>query len=128
MDRAEAVAIALERDGGCCVRDWLSPCVGPLDGDEGVRRSQGGDPCNPDDVQILCRSAHTLFDNMMPKAKKILGLAGQQNLEWEQFLFYQETPQASWDDYVEAWRRTVVAEYQYMLGMGKKPQTRYRPD
>lgn len=127
MNREQAKKIVFERDQGCVATECHSPCMGPLDMDEGVKRSQGSDPTDPNQGQTLCRSVHTLFDNVMPKAKKILGYGGQENLEWEKFLFYQETPNADWDAYRESWRRCVFAEYAYMIGQGNKPETRYHP-
>ncbi len=128
MERKQAVQIALERDGGCICRHWSKvKCQGPLDGDEGVRRSQGGDPCDPEQVQTLCRLHHTGLDNIMPRAKKILGLAGEDNLEFERFTFYYETPQGDFEAYQESWRRCFDAELRYAIGSGPKPTKRYTP-
>lgn len=129
MNRTEALKIALERDGGCVVRHWSKvKCQGPLDGDEPVRRSQGGNPCDPNQIQILCRLHHTMFDNVMPEAKKILGYAGHHNLEFAEFQFYHETPDGNFDAYQESWRRSYDAECAYSIGQGQKPQSRYRPE
>ena len=129
MNRKEAVQVALERDGGCVCRTWSTyPCRGQLEGDEPVRRSQGGNPNDPNQIQILCHAHHQLKDNVMRKGAKVLGLSGKDAQEWEKFLFWQETPDASWDDYVEAWRRAWNSEYAYMIGKGNKPTSRYKPD
>lgn len=127
--REKAVAQALERDGGCICRHWSTvKCEGPLDGDEAVRRSQGGDPYDWEQIQMLCRMHHTMFDNVMPRAKKILGYAGKENLAWEQFVFYQETPQGDWEAYQESWKRSFDAETAYSVGQGQKPAIRYKPE
>jgi len=129
MDRKEAVQIALERDGGCVCRDWSSyPCQGQLEGDEPVRRSQGGDPLDPDQIQTLCHAHHQLKDNVMRKGAKVLGLNGKAAQDWERFVFFQETPNGDFDEYCEAWLKAWNSEYAYMIGVAGKPSTRYKPD
>ena len=56
--------------------DWLVCwedrfCSGPLDGHEPRHRSQGGDPTNPDEVQLICRHHHDFVHNWPLLAKAL---------------------------------------------------------
>ena len=56
-DRKRAIAIATERQHGRCAGlDLLQAhvCHGPLVGHEPLKRSRGGDACDPDEVMMVC--------------------------------------------------------------------------
>lgn len=64
-ERRKTLAVVFERDGGCVMRPGGShyapqapACGGFYDGHEPLRRSQGGDPLDPDQVVTLCRRHH----------------------------------------------------------------------
>jgi hypothetical protein len=44
-------------------------CSGPLDGHEPKHRSQGGDPTNPDEIQLVCRTHHDFCHDHPIEAK-----------------------------------------------------------
>lgn len=59
--RAEAVHAAGDRDGWRCAARTLVAevvCDGGLDGHEPLTRARGGDPLNPDHIELICRAHH----------------------------------------------------------------------
>lgn len=59
--RREAIRIAGERDGWRCVAERLVvdvACDGGLDAHEPLTRARGGDPLNPDHIELICRAHH----------------------------------------------------------------------
>lgn len=112
----------LLRDKTCVCDRWSKvPCKywdGP-DYDHIVSRGRGGSLTDPDNIQLLCRADHNLKTSVLPQIASILGLNGQQALEFEQLTFAFGNPNGIWDEYVEASRKIWDAEKRYMLG-GKR--------
>lgn len=76
--RHRVVQAVFERDGGCVMRvggpKWTRDapeCRGWWDGHEPLRRSQGGDPLDPDQVLTLCRAHHDYVHAHVAWAKSV---------------------------------------------------------
>lgn len=74
--RRDAMLQVHARDGHNCAAEQLVPevtCGGCLDGHEPRRRSQGGDPLDPDQIIQVCRRHHDWVGNN-PAAARERGL------------------------------------------------------
>lgn len=73
-ERHKAVNEAMRRAGYQCQAREVWPdveCAGGLDGDEIVPRGRGGDPLDPENVQILCRAHHNAKHDHPAEAERL---------------------------------------------------------
>lgn len=82
--RAAAVELALDRDEHCRGLDLIPGhrCVGPLVGHEPLKRSQGGDFADPDDVMIVCWGLNGDIEDW-PDLAKAFGLTKSMGSRYE---------------------------------------------
>ena len=74
--RRLAVEVALDaQDGTCWGIDHIPDhsCSGGLQGHEPLLRSRGGDPCDPDQILIICAGLHRQV-HLNPKWATSVGL------------------------------------------------------
>ena len=71
-----AVDLALERDRHCKGIDLIPghACRGPLVGHEPLKRSAGGDACDPDEVMIVCSQLNSDIEDY-PDLARVFGLS-----------------------------------------------------
>lgn len=82
--RALAVALALQRDINCqgLMRVPGHRCYGPLVGHEPLKRSAGGDPCDPDEVMIVCAGLNAWIEDN-PVQARAFGLSKSMSDRYE---------------------------------------------
>jgi hypothetical protein len=82
VTRLRPIALCLDRDRGCVgLRIPGHECRGPLDGHEPLRRSQGSDPTNADEVVMVCRGLHEWI-GQHPREARELGLSVSQGVRY----------------------------------------------
>jgi hypothetical protein len=82
--RELAVDIALERDQHCKGLDLIPghQCRGQLVGHEPLKRSAGGDPCDPEQVMTICEQLNMDVENY-PDLAKVFGLTISASSKYE---------------------------------------------